>query len=137
MLLKDENKRDEMVDIMSHIHQYVPAVTSTEEITIWGRFVNTSGLPGRNISNNLHMEHLNRVIKTSIQNLGSSKTEAAITRLGKVLRILHPVLQIFDQDTGVSSTFGKHKKPKEDKDINIIIFSCKAGFPISVIYGAI
>ncbi len=33
MLLKDENKRDEMVDTMSHIHQYVPAVTSTEEIT--------------------------------------------------------------------------------------------------------
>ncbi len=97
---------------------------------IWGRFVNTSGLPGRNISNDLHMEHLNRVIKTSIQNLGSSKTEAAITRLGKVLRILNPVLQNFDQDTGVSSISGKHKKPKEDKDINIILKNLSSSFNI-------
>ena len=33
---------------------------------IWGRFINTTGLPGRNIPNDLHMEHLNRSVKTAI-----------------------------------------------------------------------
>ena len=32
--LKDENKGNEMVDIMSHLHQYVPAISSTQEVTI-------------------------------------------------------------------------------------------------------
>lgn len=34
IVLKNENKRDEMVEIMSHLHQYVPAISSTQEVTI-------------------------------------------------------------------------------------------------------
>jgi len=33
----------------------------------WGRFINTTGLPGRIIPNDLHMEHLNRSVKTAIK----------------------------------------------------------------------
>jgi len=31
---------------------------------IWSRFINTRGTPGHNILEDLHQEHLNRVIKT-------------------------------------------------------------------------
>lgn len=31
MILKNENKGDEMVDIMAHLHQYVPSVNRSEE----------------------------------------------------------------------------------------------------------
>ena len=31
ILLKNENKGDEMVEIMTHLHQYVPTVTFTQE----------------------------------------------------------------------------------------------------------
>ena len=30
VILKNENKRDEMVDIMTHLHQYVPSVKYDE-----------------------------------------------------------------------------------------------------------
>ena len=97
---------------------------------IWGRFINTTGLQGRNIPNDLHLEHLNRMVKTAIQNLRSNKTEAAITRVGKVLRILHPLLHNFDEENGVSSPSGKHSKPKEDKDINILMRNLSLSFEL-------
>lgn len=34
VLLKNENKTDDMVDIMSHLHQYVPAVEYTRQCFI-------------------------------------------------------------------------------------------------------
>ena len=34
VLLKDENKLDEMVDIMSHLHQYIPAQEFTEDVAL-------------------------------------------------------------------------------------------------------
>lgn len=42
------------------------------------RFINVSGCPGRNISMDLYMEHLNRDIKNGIDHLGPNKTKSAI-----------------------------------------------------------
>ena len=51
---------------------------------IWNRFISTHSEPGRNIPGDLHQEHLNRVCKDCIQELGSNKTERAITRVEKL-----------------------------------------------------
>ena len=42
---------------------------------IWGRFVNTSGQKGRNISLDLHLEHLNGFLKDLLKNLRSNMNE--------------------------------------------------------------
>ena len=42
------------------------------------RFINVHGVPRRNISCDIHMEHLDRILKTSITTLGANKTPAAI-----------------------------------------------------------
>ena len=68
-----------------------------------------------------HMEHLNRSVKIAIQNLGPNKTEAGITKVGKILRVLVPLLHKFDLENGVSKVSGHHSKPGEDKDIRIIL----------------
>ena len=39
VLFKNENKGDEMVDIMAHLHQYVPAVEYTKDFMIPGTSV--------------------------------------------------------------------------------------------------
>ena len=39
------------------------------EQMLWGRFVNSEGGPGLNISANLHMEHLNRLLKGTVSHL--------------------------------------------------------------------
>ena len=110
-------------------HDFSLPPRQTAEL-IWGRFINTPGLQGRNIPNDLHLEHLNRMVKTAIQKLGSNKTEAAITRVGKLLRKLHPLLHNFDEENGVSSPSGKHSKPKEDKDINILMRNLSLSFDL-------
>ena len=97
---------------------------------IWGRFINTTGLLGRNIPNDLHMEHLNRSVKTAIQNLGPNKTEAGITKVGKILRVLVPLLHKFDLQNGVSKVSGHHSKPGEDKDIRIILENRSSSFDV-------
>ena len=64
---------------------------------IWGRFINVQGLPGRNIPNDLYMEHMNCVIKQSIKNLGANKTEQAICKVGKAVGVITPILDNFDE----------------------------------------
>ena len=36
IILKNETKNDEMVDIMDKLHQYVPVVTTTEVVSVPG-----------------------------------------------------------------------------------------------------
>ena len=44
----------------------------------WSRFVNAKGGRGRNISCDLHMEHLNRELKKAISGLGANVTKRSI-----------------------------------------------------------
>ena len=41
----------------------------------WGRFINTTGKPGRNISCDLHLKHLNNYLKELLKNLRSNLNE--------------------------------------------------------------
>ena len=62
--------------------------------------MNTKGLKGTNIPNDLHMEHLNRLVKISIRGLGANKTANSIMRVSKVLHVLSPVVNNFDNVLG-------------------------------------
>ena len=90
---------------------------------IWSRFINTHGIRGRNIPCDLHQEHLNRICKRAVGTLGSNKTEEALTRLGKTLWTLDPVLEQFDRETHVTDCNGRHCAPKakSEKDITIVV----------------
>jgi len=43
--------------------------------TLWGRFINTHGFAGRNIPNDLHMEHLNGYLKELLRSLRGNLNE--------------------------------------------------------------
>ena len=45
---------------------------------IWSRFINTHGQPGKNIPCDLHLEHLNRALKTAICGLGANVIPRAV-----------------------------------------------------------
>lgn len=68
--------------------------------------------PGHNIPEDLHQEHLNRVVKDAIRGLGANKTEPAILHVGKALGTLEPVLRQFDAENKVKKPSGTHKPPK-------------------------
>ena len=52
---------------------------------IWSRFVNVHELPGKNIPNDLHMEHLNRLLKVALQGLGQIRQRRPSQLLLKLL----------------------------------------------------
>ncbi len=88
---------------------------------IWSRTVNTHGKSGKNISCDLHMEHLNREIKTVIAGMGSNVTDASILRAGKSLQKHIAIQNQFDKDNGVPTPSGKHSRKSSDKDRATII----------------
>ena len=88
---------------------------------IWSRFISTHASPGHNIPEDLHQEHLNRVIKDAIRDLGANKTEVAIVCPGKALGTLDPVLRKFDAENNVKKPSGAHKPPSAAKDTQVII----------------
>ena len=55
---------------------------------LWSRMVNTSGHVGKNIPMDLHMEYLNRDLKSAIGHLSSNVNKPTIDRIGKSLRKL-------------------------------------------------
>ncbi len=107
-------------------HHYTMSPRQSAQL-LWSRFVNTQGLPGRNIPVDLHMEHLNKIAKEAINFLGSSKTEKAIQRVGQAMGTLLPVLSNFDEMNGVASISSRQHRPGAHKDVLIVVEEiCKA-----------
>lgn len=87
----------------------------------WSRFINNHGKCGKNISMDLHMEHLNRLCKTAIEGLGANKSEKAIIRVGKTVGVLEDLLNNFDSENNVTSVSDAHTARSMVKDLNIVI----------------
>ncbi|KAL5479300.1 hypothetical protein EMCRGX_G022803 [Ephydatia muelleri] len=90
------------------------------EQMLWGRFVNSVGGPGHNISGDLHMEHLNRILKDTVSHLGANKTPKSIVRAAKALGPLKDILAEFDKKTGVWFK-SKHCRRSEKEDLLKIV----------------
>ena len=63
----------------------------------WSRFVNCKGGSGHNIPCNLHNEHVNKVIKDIVNNMGGSLTEQAIRQAGQSVTMVHDIAYNFDR----------------------------------------
>ena len=77
----------------------------------WSRFVNTHGLPG------LHMDHLNRLVKTAINGLGANKSKKSIIRVGKMIGTLSATVDLFDKENSVPSVSSAHSMMSISKDL--------------------
>ena len=88
---------------------------------LYSRVINTHGLPGRNISCDLYMEHLNRLLKDAIKALGANKTPKAIDRVGKCIAPLDELLERFDTVHNCSPQSDYHKNLSAMKDITIML----------------
>lgn len=104
--------------LYQHLYALSPRLSNQ---LMWSRFVNVHGRPGRNIPLDLHMEHLNRLAKDAIKNLGSNKTMGAVARVGRCIGTLSHVLDQFDREISLNSGSSKYKKPHATKDIAIAV----------------
>ena len=101
-------------------YDYLLSPRQAEEL-LWGRFVNTHGQAGRNIPNDLHCEHLNKLVKTSIAQLQANKTTKSMERVARALGTVHPLLHNFDKDNHVAETSTSHKEAKSMQDFKSLL----------------
>ena len=74
------------------------------------------------------MEHLDRLVKTSLQGLGAKKNEKVISTIGKVVGVIGPVLENFDEENKVSSDSGSHRTASIHNDMAILLKELKTMF---------
>jgi len=86
----------------------------------WSRCVNTQGRQGKNIPLDLHMEHLNRKLKTMMRNLGPNITPQTIERAAKAFGIVNQVCTQFKRDSEITSNKPYHSMPSFTKDLEKI-----------------
>ena len=121
-IFKATGHKNYALEALTLLSQYFVSLPTNLAAQIkWSRFVNVHGLPGRNISCDLHMEHMNRIVKTAIEGLGANKTEKAIIRIRKSVGTFMKTLEKFDREVGVPSVSGKHSKKSMLKDLEITI----------------
>ncbi len=108
-------RRNYAIDTLNMLlqHDYVLSERQAKEL-IWSRFVNMHGRIGKNIPNDLHCEHLNRLVKTAIRGVGANKTQKSITRIARALGTVAPILDRFDDDNGVTKPGSVHRVANSD-----------------------
>ena len=84
---------------------------------LWDRFVNTAGGAGRNVPCDLHNEHVNKLLKHVIVNMGSNLTEEALRRAAKSVSMLHAICVQFDRRSGVPFGTHAHSTKSDNEDV--------------------
>ena len=101
-------------------HRFVLSPRLSHQLQ-WSRFVNTRGKPGKNIPCDLHMEHMNRIVKNAVRGLGANKAENAIVRTGKCVNTIAELLTAFDEDNGIKTPSSHHSIASEAKDLELLL----------------
>ena len=91
----------------------------------WSRTINTHGRPGKNIPCDLHLEHLNRQVKSALGGLCSNVTDQSVTRIGKSIGVLSEVSHHFDATNRVPTPSTYHTSRPKVKDIKMIVEQLK------------
>ena len=122
LFFQSTNRKNYAIEAFTLLSQYHFLYSKRQaQQLLWGRFVNTHGLPARNIPCDLYMEHLNRVCKDAVNGLRANKTPEALVKVGKVVGVLDEVLKNFDKEHIVKEKSGKHAVASYRKDVKTIV----------------
>ena len=87
----------------------------------FNRFYNSRGGKGKNLSLDLHLEHLNNFLKSFLKGLGSNLKEPSADRISRSLSVLKHLLDATDRELRVTRRSGRHRTPNQTKDIQALI----------------
>ena len=102
----------------------VKAVLSLELVQdiLWDHFINTKGGEGRNIPCDLHNEHVNKLLKHVIVNMGSNLTDA-LQRAAMSVSMLNAISLQFDRCSGVPIGSHAHSTKSDVQDVTRVASS--------------
>ena len=85
-LFKVSDRRNYSLEVVRMLYSYYFTMSPRQKHQLlWSRFVNVHGKVGHNIANDLHMEHLNRVVKNAVHGFGAKKIDEFLKRIGRVV----------------------------------------------------
>ena len=85
LIFKAANRTNYSKEAITVLVQYHSLLSPRQrEQLVWSRFVNTKGKPGANKPCDLHIEHLNRTVKTALSAQSSNLKPSAIIELEDV-----------------------------------------------------
>ena len=87
----------------------------------WNRFVNIRGGIGRNIPCDLHNEHVNKLLKHVISNMGSNLTEKALQRAARSVTALDAISESFDMHSGIPYCSSAHSTKPDSEDVKKVM----------------
>ena len=87
----------------------------------WNRFVNTKGGIGKNIPCDLYNEHVNKLIKYTVQNMGANLTEGSLQRAARSVSTLQAISKKFDVQSAVSHATYAHSTRSDSQDLMRVV----------------
>lgn len=122
VLFKATGRRNYAIEMFVTLAQYEWLLPDRQALQRkYSHFVNTRGLPGSNITCDLYMEHLNRIVKNCVVHLRSNKTEESFKRIGKCIGPLDEILTAYDRENNISAHSNHHSVAPSINDRNLII----------------
>ena len=91
-----------------------------EQLT-WNRFANTRGGPGKNVSLDLYIEHLNNETKHYLKKLGANLTDASAIRCSRAAGITRELMISFDKNASLKAPYGRHARRNDTDDFKDLI----------------
>ena len=87
----------------------------------WNRFVNVRGGAGNNIPCDLFNEHVNKLLKHIVRNMGSNLTETALQRAARSITTLNQICGTFDAESGVPFRTTAHSTRSDRDDVKKVV----------------
>ena len=122
-IFKTSDKRNYSGEVLRMVYSYHYILSPCQaQQLLYSRFVNTHGVPGRNIAAELHTEHLNCACKDSIRGLCANKTKKSIKRIGKAQGPLMSIMSNYDNSILEKETKSSRRKvASSKKDMKLIM----------------
>lgn len=121
-IFKASGRTNYVIEAFNLLFQYEYVYTPRmKQQLMWERTVNIHGRPGKNVSMDLHMEHINRECKVAMGSLGSNITEEAVARIGKSIGEVMKVTHQFDTVNSVAEESGKHSRRSAALDMEKVL----------------
>ena len=88
---------------------------------VWDRFVNVRGGIGHNIPCDLYNEHIVKLIKTIITNMGPNLMETSLQRAAQSVSTLHALCKRFDSESNVPVITSAHTTKSDMSDMQKVV----------------
>ena len=118
---KNTSHRNYAKESINLLMQYNTFSERQKAQLLWSQCINTRGYAGANIPCDLHMEHLNRRLKTVIRSMGANVKPATIVKAGKAISSVHHVCKVFEEQTTGHSPSDRHPFPAFGKDFHTVL----------------